>query len=111
VLVDQSLADGIMDAAVLARYETAVRPEALRWNDWLTGQLQKVNSGLDTLEARAADLEGRVDLGTIAFGCALGYLDFRFPSLAWRDRRPKAAAWFQAFGARESMVATRPPPA
>src|SRR5487761_2556315 len=31
----QSLADGMLDAALLARYEQAARPEALRWNDWL----------------------------------------------------------------------------
>ena len=111
VLVDQSLADGIMDAAVLARYETVVRPEALRWNDWTAGQLEKVGSGLDVLEARAAGFGERVDLGTIAFGCALGYLDFRFSPMGWRDERPNAAAWFEAFAARASMVATQPPPA
>jgi glutathione S-transferase len=109
VLVDQSLADGIMDAAVLVRYETFARPEALRWNDWITGQLEKVTSGLDALEARASGFGARVDLGTIAFGCALGYLDFRFSALNWRDKRPNAAEWFDGFDARSSMVATRPP--
>ena len=39
---------------------------------------RKGDSGLDALEARAAAFGDRVDLGTIAFGCALGYLDFRF---------------------------------
>jgi len=109
-LVEQSLADGISDAAVLARYETAMRPEALRWDAWTAGQLEKIASGLAALEARAVDLGDRVDLGTIAFGCALGYLDFRFASLAWRDGHPNAAAWFEWFGGRDSMVATRPPP-
>ena len=107
-LVEQSLADGIMDAAVLVRYETVMRPEALRWNDWTTGQMEKVTSGLEALDARAAGFGQRVDFGTIAFGCALGYLDFRFASLNWRDRHPNAAAWFQWFAARESMVATKP---
>lgn len=111
VLTEQALADGIMDAAVLARYETALRPQALRWSDWIAGQLAKVNAGLEALEARAASFGDRVDLGTIAFGCALGYLDFRFASLAWREARPNAAAWFEWFGGRDSMVATRPPPA
>ena len=108
VLCEQALADGVMDAAVLTRYETFARPEALRWKDWITGQLEKVTSGLDALESRAADFGDRVDLGTIAFGCMLGYLDFRFPSLGWRDGRPNAAAWFEWFGARDSMVATQP---
>ena len=108
VLVEQALADGVMDAAVLARYETFARPEALRWKDWTGGQLEKVNSGLDLLESRAAGFGDRADLGAIAFGCMLGYLDFRFASLGWRDGRPKAAAWFERFGARDSMMATRP---
>lgn len=110
-LVEQSLADGICDAAVLARYETAVRPEALRWNDWTTGQLDKIACGLAELEARAAGFGDRVDLGTIAFACALGYLDYRYASLAWRETHPNAAAWFEWFGGRDSMVATRVPPA
>ncbi len=111
VLVIQSLADGIMDASVLARYETAARPEPLRWSDWLEGQLAKVTSGLDALEAGVGAFGERVDLGTIAVGCALGYLDFRFASLGWRQTRPNTAAWFERFGARKSMVATRPPAA
>ena len=107
-LVDQSLADGIMDAAVLARYETVLRPEPLRWNDWLNGQLNKVTSGVAEIEKRAAGFGDRVDLGTIAVGCALGYLDFRYASLAWRNKHPNASAWYERFGARASMVATRP---
>ena len=111
VLVDQSLADGIMDAAVLARYEAAVRPEPLRWADWSAGQLDKVTCGLDELERRAGGLGDRVDVGTIAFGAALGYLDFRFAALGWRATRPATAAWFERFGQRPSMAATRPPAA
>ncbi len=111
ILVDQSLADGICDAAVLARYEGALRPETLRWNDWLDGQLAKVRSALSTLETRAASFGERVDLGTIAFACALGYLDFRFASLGWRDTHPNTAAWYARFAARPSMAATVPPPA
>jgi len=108
VLAEQALADGICDAAVLTRYETFARPEPLRWNEWIAGQLEKVTSGLDLIEERAAGFADRVDLGTIAFGCALGYLDFRFASLAWRDNRPHAAAWFERFGERPSMIDTRP---
>ena len=111
VLTEQSLADGMIDAAILTRYETALRPEALRWKEWMEGQLEKVASGLADLEARAMHFGDRVDAGTIAFGCTLGYLDFRFQTLAWRDKRPNTTAWFEWFGARDSMVATRPPAA
>jgi glutathione S-transferase len=109
VLAEQSLADGIMDAAVLTRYETAVRPENLRWNDWVTGQLDKVTCGLAAVEPRARGLGERVDLGTIALGCALGYLDFRFAALGWREKYPDTAVWFDRFGKRDSMMSTRPP--
>ena len=108
VLAEQSLADGIMDAAVLARYESVLRPEALRWSDWTTGQLEKVTSGLDEIERRAAVFGDRIDVGTIAVGCVLGYLDFRYASLVWREKHPNAASWFERFGARDSMTATQP---
>jgi glutathione S-transferase len=107
-LIDQSLADGIMDAAVLVRYEQAVRPEPLRWPEWINGQLDKVRSGLARIEDQAARFGERVDIGTIAIGCALGYLDLRFASLAWREQHAATAAWFARFDARDSMSATRP---
>jgi glutathione S-transferase len=109
VLVEQALADGILDAALLARYETALRPENFRWSDWTSGQLEKVTGGLDELDRRAARFGDRVDLGTIACACALGYIDLRWGALDWRKTRRNAAAWFEKFGARESMVKTRPP--
>ena len=109
VLGDQALADGIMDAAILTRYETAVRPEELRWNDWVLGQLDTVQCGLVEIERRAAAFGNRVDIGTIAIACALGYLDFRFASLAWRGQHAHTAAWFERYAKRDSMAATRPP--
>jgi len=111
VLVDQALADGIMDAAVLTRYENAARPEALRWADWSAGQLDKVTCGLTDIEQRGGPAAQRLDVGTIAIGCALGYLDFRYASFGWREKCPKTALWFESFGKRESMLTTRPPAA
>jgi glutathione S-transferase len=73
--------------------------------------MDKVTCGLAEIERRAAALDQRVDLGTIAIGCALGYLDFRFAALGWRSGNPKTAAWFERFAVRESMLATRPPAA
>lgn len=61
------------------------------------------------LEHEAEDL-GRdaFSVGHIAIGVALGYLDFRFASLAWRDGHPKLAAWHATFNARPSVVANMP---
>jgi glutathione S-transferase len=108
-LVLEATADGMTDAAVLMRYETHVRPEAARSNDWLAAQWAKVDRSLTALEERwASHLSGQLDMGQIAVGCALGYLDFRHTGRAWRARRPGLAAWFDRFGARPSMQATLP---
>jgi glutathione S-transferase len=101
----QALADGMLDAAVLARYEMAVRPETLRWNDWLAGQLDKVATSLAALEGNAAALNTSVHIGTLSLGCALGYLDLRFTDLNWRQRHPMLALWAAALERRPSMQA------
>lgn len=103
----QALADGIMDAAVLIRYEQAVRPEELRWREWADGQFLKIRTGLDALERE--DLQGVFDIGTISIACALGYLDLRFASEGWRTSRPRLAAWAAAIAKRPSVAATAPP--
>ena len=108
VLTEQSLGDGILDAALLARYEGAMRPEPLRWADWTTGQLDKIHCGLAAIDAKADSLGDRVDIGTITMGCVLGYLDLRFDHLGWRQQHAKAAAWFARFNARAAMQATLP---
>lgn len=107
-LTEQSLGDGILDAALLVRYETAVRPEALRWDDWTRGQMDKIETGIAQIEKGAAGYGDRFDIGTISMASALGYLDLRFASLGWRDRYPATAKWFAAIGERASMRATVP---
>ena len=107
-LVEQALADGLLDAALLARYEGTLRPAELRWDAWVAGQMDKIATSLDRMEHSTAGFAGRVDIGTIATGCALGYLDFRFPDLGWRTRHPNLAAWLAEFGRRPAMQATAP---
>ena len=108
MLVAQSLADEMTDAAVLLRYETFLRPTELRWPDWIAGQKVKIESSVDALEREAQRFGASVDLGTIAVACALGHLDLRFGELGWRNGQPALAAWYEAFSTRPSMVATRP---
>ncbi len=102
----QALGDGMLDAALLARYEDALRPEPLRWADWRAGQLDKVATSMAALEAAPDALRGRVDIGTLTLGCALGYLDLRFNDLGWRARYPKVAAWAADFCKRPSLQAS-----
>jgi glutathione S-transferase len=105
----EATADGILDAALLARYETHVRPEAARSPDWREAQLAKVDRALDMLENRwEAHLNGPLDMGQIAVACALGYLDFRFADREWRAGRPALARWQATMNARPSLAATMP---
>jgi glutathione S-transferase len=104
----QALADGIMDAGVLTRYETLLRPEQRRWPEWIENQKEKFRRALDALDAEAESFADTVDIGTISVGCALGYLDFRYADEGWRATRPGLAAWFERFSSRPSMATTAP---
>lgn len=108
VLTEQALADGILDAALLSRYEGAVRPENLRWKDWTAGQMEKITTGLAQFEKTLDTTTNRIDIGTVSLGCALGYLDFRFADVGWRGQYPKLAAWYEGFSALPEMQATKP---
>ena len=104
----QALADGLLDAAILCRYETFLRPEERQWTDWIEGQRSKFRRALDALEGEAEDFGDTVDIGTVSAGCATDYLDFRSLDDGWREARPRLAAWLEGFAARPSMQATRP---
>lgn len=108
-LVLEATADGIADAAVLMRYEGFVRPEASRSPDWAEAQWAKIDRALTAIEGRwTSHLAGPVDMGQIALGAALGYLDFRLGARDWRGTRPALAVWWAAFSQRPSMQATQP---
>jgi glutathione S-transferase len=108
-LVIEATADGIAEAAVLMRYEMHVRPEATRSLDWAEAQWAKIARALTALEERwMSHLSGPLDMGQIAVGCALGYLDLRHPDRTWAAAHPTLAAWFAAFNARPAMQATIP---
>lgn len=103
----QSLCDGILDAAVLCRYELAVRPEPYRWNDWVQGQFTKIRSGLDALATEVPSWGSSFGIGQIGAACVLGYLDFRFGDEKWRERAA-LATWYDSVRQRASVVATTP---
>lgn len=114
-LRQQALGDGILDAAILGRYEVQ-RPKEYQWQDWIDAQLRKVRGALAALEmeTEAGELSGALSIGQITIGCALGYLDFRYASEEWRARQRQLAAWFNEFSKRKAMQLTiprDPPPA
>ncbi|KQP40584.1 glutathione S-transferase family protein [Methylobacterium sp. Leaf106] len=110
-LNEQSIADGILDAALLIRYELTARDASERSVAWMDGQEAKIRSALATLDDRAGGFADRVDIGTISIACALGYLDLRFTELGWKQKYPDLAAWFTSFAAHPAMEATKPPAA
>lgn len=105
----QALGDGLLDAALLARYELTARPPEFQWPTWREALLTKVTACLASIETIASDLAcDKPTIGEITIGCALGYLDFRFPELNWRAQCGIADRWNETFQNLPAMQATRP---
>jgi glutathione S-transferase len=103
VLTEQALGDGLLDAALLARYEHTCRSEEIRSADWIDGQMTKIAAALDQMEKTVAVFGVRVSIGSLTIACALGYLDFRYASYDWRTSRPALASWFAEISQRPSL--------
>ncbi|MDS9469832.1 glutathione S-transferase family protein [Paracoccus sp. MBLB3053] len=105
ILTLEALADGVMEAAVLLRYELVQRPQHLRWTDWIAAQFARIDAALDHAESRERQL-GAPHIGAIGMAAALEYLDFRHPGHDWRARRAGLAAWLDRFSAQPIMRET-----
>ena len=69
----------------------------------------KTNVSVDALEEEADALAASAfSIGHIALGVALGYIDFRFPELGWRNGHPRLAKWYETCAARPSVKANEP---
>jgi glutathione S-transferase len=101
-----ALADGVTDAAILARHERA-RPAEQQSADAIDWQLRKVRAGLDRFEI-LAETFGTVDMGQLALGCALGYIDVRLGDLRVLDSRPRLNEWYASASRRPSFQNTVP---
>lgn len=108
----EALGDGLADAGITAfleRKREASRQDAA----WIGRQLDKVNAAVATM---ATELGSKpfmggagMNMGDIACGCALFWLEFRMPEIAWRDQYPNLRAWAERLEMRPSFAATRPP--
>jgi len=110
VLTLQALGQGMADAAVAYRYEVAARPKGLQWEDWMTRALARIHAAQDDVEINWMDSLSEINVGSIAVGVTLAYIDFRMPDFGWRNGRPKLAAWHEGFCKRDSMIKTVIPP-
>jgi glutathione S-transferase len=104
----QALADGMLDAGISHLLESRRQPGE-QSKGWMERQHGIVRRGFDALEREAASFGGTVDIGTIAIGCAIGWLEFRnILGEDWRTGRPALARWYDGFAKRPSMLQTVP---
>jgi glutathione S-transferase len=101
----QSLGDGILDAAVPCRGEQGKPREDAR-DAQIARFRAAIGRAVDTLEADPP--HRHIDIGSVTVACALGYLDFRFASDAWRTGHPKLAAWYEGFAQNKGLADTVP---
>jgi glutathione S-transferase len=110
----EALADGVLDAAILARLEShwAGRNKAHRSQAWIDRQLLKVHASLKAMSQGLGEKPFcagiYLSLADIAVGCALGYLDFRFPDIDWRGSYPNLARLHDKLLQRQSFADTGP---
>lgn len=109
ILTLEATADGIMNAAILMSYEARYRPENMQSADWVNGQWDKISRALDAITTRwMSHLAGPLDIGHIAVGCALGYLDLGHDDRKWRKTRDALDDWFAEFSTHSAMLKTEP---
>lgn len=110
----EALADGLMDAAILARLESTWggRAEGERSQAWIDRQMGKIHACLKAFSQGLGDkpfCSGiHLSLSDVSVGCALGYLDFRFPQIAWRSEYPNLTKLQDKLVQRTSFVDTKP---
>ncbi len=103
-----ALGTGFLEVSVLRRNELNRAP-AQRSPAHVDAYAAKFAATLPALEREAGALAAKpLDIGHIAIGCALSYLDFRFADEPWRSAHPRIAQWHENFAARPSMLATVP---
>jgi glutathione S-transferase len=111
----EALADGIVDACILIRLEQtwSGRTEAQRSPAWVERQMGKVNAAIIAMARGLGEKPfaagSHFSLADIAVGCALGYLDFRFPQIDWRKPHANLARLAAKLAQRQSFIDTQPP--
>ena len=110
----EALADGLLDAAILARLEATWpgRKDSERSPAWIERQMKKIHDSLAAMERALAQrpycVGNHLSLADIAVGSALGYLDFRFAQIDWRSTHPQLGALQERLMQRQSFKDTVP---
>ena len=109
----EALADGVLDAAILARLETTWpgRADEQRCDAWIERQNDKIAAALKAMSTGLGDkafCSGvHFSLSDVAVGCALAYLVFRFPQNTCRESYPNLARLVDKLSQRPSFAETR----
>ena len=110
----EALADGMLDALILARLEAnwAGRTKAQRSQAWIDRQIGKAHTCLKSMGQGLGEKPFcagiYLSLADIAVGCALGYLDFRFADIGWRNAYPNLARLQEKLMQRPSFIESQP---
>jgi glutathione S-transferase len=110
----EALADGVLDAAILARLEAhwAGRSNEQRSQAWIDRQLAKVHASVKAMSQGLGEKPFcagiYLSLADIAVGCALGYLEFRFPQMDWAGDYPNLSKLHEKLTQRQSFIDSRP---
>ena len=111
----EALADGVMDAGILARLERTWRPADQQSSAWVDRQMGKIQNALrqmsEKLGGNAWCHGNQMTLADVAVGCAVGYLLFRFPEIKWQVQYPNLDRLYQKLLQRSSFIETEPPAA
>jgi len=105
----EAVADGLLDACILARLEKnwAGRTDSQRSSAWIDRQMDKVDACLNSISKALAErpffVGNHLSLADIAVGCALTYLDFRFPDISWRTRYENLGPYLEKLLLRPSF--------
>lgn len=104
-----SLADGIMDAAILVVYEGRFRTPETWHQPWVDRQQAKIDAGVAYLERHIPEWKSHPGYGHVSLACALGFLDLRQGG-RWRAPAPKLVQWLERFAAAVPAFAKTTPP-
>src|SRR4051794_36814376 len=109
----EALADGVLDAGILVRYES-IRDKKEQSKGWVDKQVARAKRSMAQLDA---DLEGktwchgdRYSLADIAVGSMLGWLNVRKPGgVDWSAEYPAVAKHYEKLMERPAFADTVPP--
>ncbi len=106
-----AVADGLLEAQVAMRAEM-LRPAAVRSEDYLQKQRDRIDRCFDHMEGRSEELavaDGALpNLAQITAGIACGYQDWREWLTDFRPGRANLSSWYEGFRLRPAMRASEP---